>query len=122
MPDHRTYKVLRAKEASDLVATAHFDGSADDQRDGFIHLSTEEQVPGTLAKHFAGEESLFLALCIFASDDDALKWEGSRGGALFPHLYRKLTVWDVRALSPLPKAKDRGAGGDVPAILQTTAP
>lgn len=114
---------MRAEEASSLIVTARFDGSADDQRDGFIHLSALEQVPGTLAKHFAGEESLFLALCIFASDDEALKWEASRGGALFPHLYRTLTLADVCALSPLPPPPERqGEGGEVPAILQAHIP
>lgn len=67
-----------------------YNGSADDLRDGFIHFSLREQLPGTLAKHYRGQDDLLLVR--FDADDlgDALKWEPSRGGALFPHLYAPL--------------------------------
>ena len=93
-------KVLRAEEAAELARLGSFDGSADDRRDGFVHLSTREQLPGTLEKHFAGERALWLAWCAFASDDPDLRWEASRGGALFPHLYRALITEDVVSISP----------------------
>ena len=70
-------------------------GAPVDLADGFIHLSTAAQLPGTAAKHFAGESDLVLV----ALDDEALgpalRWEPSRGGMLFPHLYRKLEIADV---------------------------
>lgn len=96
-------KILRAAEAADLVGTGTFHGSGDDRADGFIHLSTEAQVEGTLRKHFVGEMPLFLAICSTAAFGEDVRWEPSRGGALFPHLYRDLTVEDVLALVPLPE-------------------
>jgi uncharacterized protein (DUF952 family) len=64
-----------------------FHGSEDDRRDGFIHFSTADQVEETAAKHFAGQADLLLIAVDSAKLGDALKWEPSRGGALFPHLY-----------------------------------
>lgn len=94
-------KLLRAGEWAALQADGLFAGSPDDRRDGYIHLSTPEQVPGTLARYFAGEIGA-VALTLDADAlGDALKWEPSRGGQLFPHLYRPLRldeVIDVRAL------------------------
>ncbi|WP_448580077.1 DUF952 domain-containing protein [Thermaurantiacus sp.] len=83
-------KIFRAAEWEALQQEGHFAGSPDDLRDGFIHLSTEEQLPGTLEKHFAGEEGLVIATVHLAPGDPALRWEPSRGGQLFPHLYRPL--------------------------------
>jgi len=94
------YKLLRAGEWAEFEAGGTFAGSADDLRDGFIHLSTTEQVEGTRAKYFAG-----IAVVRVACDGDrlgpALRWEPSRGGALFPHLYRPLTTADVVEAVPL---------------------
>ncbi|MEO1720528.1 MAG: DUF952 domain-containing protein, partial [Pseudomonadota bacterium] len=69
-----------------------YTGSSDDARDGFIHLSTPEQLSETAAKHFAGQSNLIVVG--FRADDlgDELRWEQSRGGALFPHLYGSLSV------------------------------
>ena len=71
-------------------------------RDGFIHFSTAEQLAETAAKHFAGQTDLVLV----AVDGDTLgallKWEPSRGGALFPHLYAALPITAVRWSRPLP--------------------
>jgi nicotinate-nucleotide pyrophosphorylase (carboxylating) len=80
------WKVFRAGEWEALQATGSFEGSADDLRDGFIHLSTDRQLAGTLAKHFAGEEELVLAEVSVAADP-ALRWEGT---GQYPHLYRPL--------------------------------
>ena len=81
---------------------AFIGGSAVDHRDGFIHFSTAAQLVETAAKHFAGQSDLMLV----AVDDGvlgaALKWEASRGGALFPHLYGALPVAAVRWTRPLP--------------------
>jgi uncharacterized protein (DUF952 family) len=65
-----------------------FSGSDADLRDGFIHLSTREQLEGTLASHFAGEAGLILLEIRTDAVHAALKWEPSRGGTLFPHLLR----------------------------------
>jgi uncharacterized protein (DUF952 family) len=94
-------KLLRAAEWAMLQADGVFAGSADDQRDGYLHLSTPEQVPGTLAKYFAGEVgavALTLDADALAAD---LRWEPSRGGQLFPHLYRALRIDEVVAVRPL---------------------
>jgi uncharacterized protein (DUF952 family) len=73
----------------------HYTGSADDVRDGFIHFSTAEQTRVTAAKYFAGRTPLILAAIAVASLGDALRWEASRGGALFPHLYGPLAMTSV---------------------------
>ncbi len=91
---NRIFKIFRPQEWSAFAAAGRFDGSADDIRDGFIHLSTADQLEGTLARHFAGEAGLVVA-DINAAADPALRWEKSRGGLLFPHLYRPLTMADV---------------------------
>jgi uncharacterized protein (DUF952 family) len=84
-----------------------FAGSSDDVRDGFIHLSAPRQLAGTLAKHFKGRLDLVLITHEADALGDELKWEASRDGDLFPHLYAALPVdaaRDVRAL----KLDDRG--------------
>jgi uncharacterized protein (DUF952 family) len=93
-------KLLRAAEWAQFQATGVFAGSPDDLRDGFIHLSTPEQAPATLAKWFAGQAGV-MALTLDADRlGDALKWEASRGGQLFPHLYRPLRLDEVAAALP----------------------
>ncbi len=90
----RVYKLLRQAEWSAFQAEGSFAGSADDRRDGFIHLSAADQVEGTRAKYFAGAAVVCLALEAEALGP-ALRWEPSRGGALFPHLYRPLRADDI---------------------------
>lgn len=88
-------KLLRADEWTAFQRDGLFAGSPDDLRDGYIHLSTPEQAPGTLAKWFAGDVGV-MALTLDADAlGDALKWEESRGGMLFPHLYRPLRLDEV---------------------------
>ncbi|MEY4851135.1 MAG: DUF952 domain-containing protein [Rhodospirillales bacterium] len=88
-------KLLRADEWAQFQETRVFAGSADDLRDGYIHISTPEQAPGTLAKWFAGDTGV-VALTLDADAlGEALKWEESRGGQLFPHLYRPLRLDEV---------------------------
>lgn len=88
-------KLLRAAEWAQFQADGAFAGSADDRRDGYIHLSTPQQMPGTLAKWFAGEAGVVAV----TFDADALagdlKWEAARNGALFPHLYRPLRLDEI---------------------------
>lgn len=95
------FKIFRAPEWADLQADGTTAGAPVDLADGFIHFSTADQVQETAAKHFAGETDLVLA-AIEADGLDALKWEPSRGGALFPHLYRVLDARDIAWHRPLP--------------------
>ncbi|MEX5728461.1 uncharacterized protein Ga0609869_001814 [Rhodovulum iodosum] len=92
------YKIFRRAEWDALRAAGRTAGAPVDLADGFIHFSTAEQVTGTAEKHFAGESDLVLVAVEADRLGDALKWEPSRGGALFPHLYRELrmaeVVWD----------------------------
>ena len=92
-------KIFRASEWQAFEADKRFDGSADDLRDGFIHLSTPEQVQGTLDRHFANETGLIIAE-VGLANDPALRLEPSRGGALFPHLYRSLLSTDIADWKP----------------------
>lgn len=88
-------KLLRAAEWAAFEASGVFAGSADDLRDGYIHISTPDQVAGTAAKWFAGEAGL-MAVTLDADTLGAdLRWEPARGGVLFPHLYRPLVLADV---------------------------
>ncbi|MEM6942462.1 MAG: DUF952 domain-containing protein [Pseudomonadota bacterium] len=89
------FKLLTETEAAALATDGRFAGSPDDAADGFVHLSTAEQVPGTAAKHFAGRGPLVLVALDADRLGEALKWEPSRGGALFPHLYRGIEASDV---------------------------
>ena len=90
------YKILSAKEWREAERGGVYDGSADDKRDGFIHFSTAEQTLGTYEKYFNGKPDLMLAAIDAAALGAALKWEPSRGGALFPHLYGSLPLSAVR--------------------------
>ncbi|HPD91030.1 MAG: DUF952 domain-containing protein [Rhodobacter sp.] len=89
------FKIFRRPEWDALVTRGHTAGAPIDLADGYIHLSTAQQVAETAARHFAGVSDLVLV----AVDPDrlgpALRWEPSRGGALFPHLYREMTLADV---------------------------
>jgi uncharacterized protein (DUF952 family) len=91
--------------------SGRFDGSPDDVRDGFIHLSYADQVAGTLDRHFAGENSLVLAEFDPTALGEALREEASRGGALFPHLYGALTRDALRQVIRLARGKN---GFDLP--------
>ncbi len=106
MNDNRTFgpvlKILRPIECAELVQTLVFRGSSIDLKDGFIHFSTPAQAAETAAKHFAREGGLWLAAADAASLGESLKWEPSRGGALFPHLHRVLRAEDLVWIRPLP--------------------
>ena len=89
------YKLLLPDEYRMLVAGGVFIGSQADLRDGFIHLSAADQWEATRAKWFADADDLWLVTVDVAALEDDLRWEVSRGGALFPHLYRTLRASDV---------------------------
>lgn len=93
------FKVVRREFYEAWGDRQPWDGSSADLRDGFIHLSRGDQVAGTLAKHYAGHDDLVLLwLPTEALPEDQLRWEPSRGGALFPHLYGPLwRSWVARA-------------------------
>ena len=91
------YRVLLEAEWQQMLACGEFAGSSVDQRDGFIHLSTREQLASTIAAHFANVASELVILEIdSASLSEKIRWEESRGGALFPHLYGVLPVSAVK--------------------------
>ncbi|MDF0596099.1 DUF952 domain-containing protein [Psychromarinibacter halotolerans] len=96
------YKIFRTPEWQALQADGSTLGAPIDLSDGYIHFSTAEQAAETAAKHFAGVEGLWLAAVEADTLGDDLKWEPSRGGALFPHLYRPLRLDDVVWAWPLP--------------------
>jgi len=79
-----------------------FEGSPVDVGDGYIHFSTAAQVKETAARHFAGQSGLLLVAVSADALGDALRWEPSRGGDLFPHLYGDLPLTAVRSVVPLP--------------------
>ena len=83
-----------------------FHGSDVDSRDGFIHFSTAAQAEETAAKHFAGQTDLLLVAVDADRLGPALKWEPSRGGALFPHLYAALDLGAVVSVESLPLGPD----------------
>jgi uncharacterized protein (DUF952 family) len=98
------YKICTCTLWREAEAAGGFRGAAVDQRDGFIHFSTAEQVAATAAKHFAGAADLVLVAVEASALGEALRWEPSRGGALFPHLYAALPLAAVRWVKPLPLA------------------
>ena len=89
------YKILRSSEWRALKSDGRTDGAPIDVTDGYVHFSTANQLAETLARHFAGETGLQLLAVDPGPLGDELKWEPSRGGALFPHLYRELRLADV---------------------------
>ncbi len=100
------YKIFRAAEWTDLQENGVTNGAPIDLADGYIHLSTFEQVRETVAKHFTQESDLVI-LGLSADKLSAdLKWEVSRGDALFPHLYRALKTTDIEWFAPLPLGDD----------------
>ena len=96
------YKICTAVEWREAEQAGAYRGSAVDRNDGFIHFSTAQQADETAAKWFAGQRDLVLVAVDAAALGEQLKWEPSRGGALFPHLYGELSLAAVRRVDPLP--------------------
>ena len=98
----RVYKIVSREAWQAALAQRRFSGSPVDHQDGFIHLSTAAQAQETAQRHFAGQEDL-VVLEVEADDlGAALRWETSRGGDLFPHLYAPLETALVRAVTEAP--------------------
>ncbi|NIZ14825.1 DUF952 domain-containing protein [Phaeobacter sp. HF9A] len=96
------YKIFRTDEWRAFEAAGETNGAPVDLADGFIHFSTATQAAETAAKHFAGAEGLMLLAFDAEAMGEALIWEPSRGGALFPHLYRPLKLAEMLWVKPLP--------------------
>ena len=100
------YHMCRAGEWAKANHSGKYPGSSQDQADGFIHFSTAIQVRTSAAKHRAGQDNLMLLEVRSDQLGDALRWEPSRGGTLFPHLYGDLSVHDVVRAAPLLLGED----------------
>jgi uncharacterized protein (DUF952 family) len=96
------YHMCPADTWQQAVRSGAYDGTADDQRDGFIHFSTAEQIAESARRHRAGQAGLVLIAVESDRLADRLKWEKSRGGALFPHLYGPLDPGEAASIRPLP--------------------
>jgi uncharacterized protein (DUF952 family) len=103
------YKICTAEQWSDACRQGQFTGSEVDLRDGFIHFSAREQVAETAAKHFDHLTGLVLAMIDADRLGPSLKWEPSRGGALFPHLYAPLDTSAAISVTELPDGEARAA-------------
>jgi len=100
------YKVLTADQMATLEREGRFAGAPVDLADGYIHLSTAEQLTETVDKHFAGQDDLHIAAIDLGSFGSTLRWEESRGGQLFPHLYEPLLLETVVAYGPMRREED----------------
>ena len=100
------YKIAPQSLWDEARAAGAFTGAPVDLADGYSHFSTAQQTRETAAKHFAGQSDLVLAIIDADGLGDALKWEPSRGGDLFPHLYRPLRMDEVASVHPLPLKAD----------------
>jgi uncharacterized protein (DUF952 family) len=100
------YKIVPESLWRQAEKAGVFEGAAIDLSDGYIHFSTAEQARETAAKHFAGQADLLLVAVDAGRLDPQLKYEPSRGGALFPHLYAPLQLDAVRWKKPLPLGPD----------------
>lgn len=100
------YKIVPKSLWREAEASGVFDGAPVDIADGFIHFSTASQARETAAKHFAGQDNLLVAAIDASKLGAALRYEPSRGGALFPHLYGSLSLDNVVWVKPLPLGPD----------------
>ena len=108
MSNNKIYKIFLQIEWNEMLANRCFSGSVDDKRDGFIHLSTSIQLAETLSKHFRDKDSIVVAEVDAEKNSELLKYELSRGGNKFPHLYGNLelsSIINYWTLSP----DDKGA-------------
>lgn len=100
------YKVLTGPQMEELEAAGTFKGAPVDLADGYIHLSTEAQLTETVDKHFAGQSDLHVVAVDLEALGAAVKWEPSRGGQLFPHIYGDLPLSAAVAYGPLHREDD----------------
>lgn len=106
MTERIAYKVMTAGEFARMQREQVFRGSPADLADGFVHLSTAEQLTATVDKHFNGQTDLVVAAIDLIGLGDAVRWEPSRGGDLFPHVYGVLPMTVVLAACPLERDSD----------------
>ena len=106
MPEGPIYHICRREEWEAAKQHGRYDGSSQDKADGFIHFSGGDQVVESAARHRAGQSGLVLLTVDSAALGDALKWEPSRAGLLFPHLYGPLPVTAVLRVDGLPLDSD----------------
>ena len=111
------FKILTADQWVSFEAAGTFAGAPVDIADGYIHLSTAEQLEETLAKHFAEQENLTIVEIDLMALGHTVRWETSRGGQLFPHLYSALEATAATAVIALPLG-----GNGVPLIPEEIAP
>jgi uncharacterized protein (DUF952 family) len=100
------YHMCPAEAWAAAVRAGEYRGGADDRRDGFIHFSTAEQVAESARRHRAGQAGLMLIAVESVRLGARLKWESSRGGDLFPHLYGSLDPAEAASVHPLPLGPD----------------
>ena len=100
------YHMCPAEAWEEAVAAGRYTGTEDDRRDGFIHFSTATQIGESARRHRAGQAGLVLIAVESDPLADRLKWEKSRGGALFPHLYGPLDPAEAASIRPLPLGPD----------------
>lgn len=100
------YHMCPAEAWAAAVAAARYDGTADDRRDGFIHFSTATQIAESARRYRAGQRGLVLVAVAAERLGARLRWEKSRGGALFPHLYGPLDPAEAASAVPLPVSSD----------------
>ena len=98
--------MCRKEEWEQALKKGNYSGSSQDMKDGFIHFSSKEQIVASAAKHRAGQSNILLLTVLQISLGNALKWEKSRGGDFFPHLYGNLPISLVTDVTPLPLGKD----------------
>ena len=106
MTDRIAYKIMSPGELEQMQAAGLFRGSPVDLADGYIHLSCGSQLAATWDKHFGGVAALVLAAVDLSRLGDAVRWEPSRGGELFPHIYGVLTMDAVISVGPLERTQD----------------
>jgi len=100
------YKVLTGPQMVELEHTGAFKGAPVDLADGYIHMSTVTQLTETVDKHFAGQSDLHVVAVDLEALGDTVKWEPSRGGQLFPHIYGELPLNAALAYGPLEREAD----------------
>ena len=100
------YHMCPAETWEEAVASGRYAGTADDRRDGFIHFSTADQIAESARRHRAGQAGLVLVAVEAARLGNRLRWEPSRGGELFPHLYGPLDPGEAASVTPLPLGAD----------------
>ncbi len=93
------FKILTAQQWAQFQADGIFHGAPVDLADGYIHLSAADQLQGTLDKHFVGQSGLVIVEVDLAALGNSIKWEVSRGGALFPHIYGPLPMAAVMSIA-----------------------